>query len=732
MQNKTLANKYEIRHEIARGAFGVVYLAYHTALDRYTAIKALHAHYSEEPNFRKRFIREAKALAKLNHENIVAIYDILEEDGVYNIVMEYVEGDSLDQRIKKKEHLSIEEALDISIQIAQGLEYAHGFGIVHRDIKPQNILITEQDKVKLTDFGIVAAADEANLTQVGQVIGTPRYMSPEQAFGQEVDARSDIYSLGIVMHQMLSGKTPFDSFSSTQVLHELFSKEKEIDIDLPANTPQPLVDLIHIMLEKDKEKRIGSCALVINALTQLKTLYDGDKTAVQFSFDAIHKERPGSMAETVADTVIKGTETIADPAPATEQPVPTPPVIEQPVVHRSVKPTTAAPPPATSKPKGKSPIGLIAVATSLIAAAGIGFFVMNSDKTSVEPLEIADETPPAPTLPAVDTRLSLFRDFQSQLEAINQQINSLSGSITTLGPIDSTIKKYTKAKNTQQTNRQLKDEAQTAFINKDFDNALTQIRNALETGKSIKNKFSEIETELHDLYLARTNTAIDKLKQTKQKLSDAKKKAIRAKAETLAKNQWSKAVNSMGAAEDAEQNVMDARDARNYKIAISDITTANSEYLRAIKAFNSARAWAQKTQRKQQQIAKKEEKNNERIKQQTKTAQTKPSQKDYDTISQRLITFEKAYEARDIKTLKKLVSFTPQQEKFLQGLFGKFRTIEISITSLELTSDSAMVRITIDHLINDKMEATIPGDSWKTSQFIIRKKNSDWGKLSWM
>jgi len=200
--------QFRIVERIGAGGMATVFKAYQPNLDRYVAIKVLPAYHARDPIFVKRFVQEARAVAKLVHPNILQIHDFGEQDNITYIVMEYVEGGTLKDRLKRP--IAVPEAVDYMIQAAEGLNCAHNNGIVHRDVKPANMLLRKDGYLLLSDFGIAKILEgTTNLTRVGTGIGTPQYMSPEQGTGQAVDRRSDIYSLGIVLFHCLAGRVPF-------------------------------------------------------------------------------------------------------------------------------------------------------------------------------------------------------------------------------------------------------------------------------------------------------------------------------------------------------------------------------------------------------------------------------------------------------------------------------------------------------------------------------------------
>jgi len=268
---------FEIVEMIGRGGMGVVYLARDTKLKRSVAIKSMPVELQADSTARTRFRREAELLASLNHPNIAAIYEIIEQDeGAGYLILEYVPGETLTQCIAR-EPLKLEEALSIGRQVAEAVSAAHEKGIVHRDLKPGNIKITPEGNVKVLDFGLAKVSvdegrsAETTVTQPGRVIGTPAYMSPEQACGKPTDKRSDIWSFGCVLYEMLTGHLPFDGETATEILARIIEREPDWEV-LPQEIPANIRVLLRRCLEKDPHRRlrdIGDAAIEIRETLNL-------------------------------------------------------------------------------------------------------------------------------------------------------------------------------------------------------------------------------------------------------------------------------------------------------------------------------------------------------------------------------------------------------------------------------------------------------------------------------
>jgi serine/threonine protein kinase len=287
--------RYEVVGELGRGAMGIVYKARDPQIDRIVALKTISLRGQEpeaEEEFRKRFLNEAKAAGRLHHPGIVSIFDVGEDPETRDpyIVLEHVAGEALNRTLARDRKLPLDQALQLALEIAEALDYAHGQGVTHRDIKPGNVLITKDGKAKISDFGI-AKLNLAHITIPGKVLGTPAYMAPEQLSGEGVDGRSDLFSLGVILYAMATGYSPFQGDSATTVCFKVANREPVPASAMDLTLPRDLDEVINKAMAKDPAKRYQRGAELADALRQLKEYRHPSTTATLQAIQATGTSR---------------------------------------------------------------------------------------------------------------------------------------------------------------------------------------------------------------------------------------------------------------------------------------------------------------------------------------------------------------------------------------------------------------------------------------------------------
>jgi len=270
VKGQKINDRYEILKNIGEGGMANVYLAQDTILDRLVAIKVLRGDLSNDEKFVRRFQREALSASSLSHHNIVEMYDVGEDDGNYYIVMEFVEGRTLKQLLKRRGKLTVEEVVDIMLQVTDAMSLAHDSLIIHRDLKPQNIMIKEDGGIKITDFGIAMALNSAQLTQTNSVMGSVHYLPPEQASGKGATLKSDVYSMGIMMYELLTGKIPFKGENAVEIALKHLKEELPSVLSSDTTVPQSIDNIIKKAAAKNPKNRYSNA----------KEMYDDLKTCL--------------------------------------------------------------------------------------------------------------------------------------------------------------------------------------------------------------------------------------------------------------------------------------------------------------------------------------------------------------------------------------------------------------------------------------------------------------------
>ena len=275
VKGQKINDRYQVIRSIGEGGMANVYLAYDTILDRNVAVKVLRGDLATDEKFVRRFQREAMSASALSHPNIVEMYDVGEDDGNYFIVMEYIDGKTLKNLIKKRGALTVAEVVDIMLQLTSAISCAHDSYIIHRDIKPQNVMILDDGRVKITDFGIAIASNASELTQTNSVMGSVHYLPPEQANGAGATAKSDIYSLGILMFELLTGKLPFKGENAVEIALKQMKEQIPSVCAMNPEIPQSIENVILKACAKNPKNRYANVKDMYN---DIKTALDEDRT----------------------------------------------------------------------------------------------------------------------------------------------------------------------------------------------------------------------------------------------------------------------------------------------------------------------------------------------------------------------------------------------------------------------------------------------------------------------
>lgn len=376
--------RYEIVAELGRGAMGVVYKARDPQIDRLVAVKTVSMwgqDREEETEFRMRFMNEAQAAGRLHHAGIVSIFDVGENPDNQDpyIVLEYVSGESLNRILAREKKLALPKALQLAEEIAVALDYAHGQGVVHRDIKPGNILVTEEGHAKIADFGI-AKLSLAHFTLPGRVMGTPAYMAPEQLSGEGVDGRSDLFSLGVILYAMVTGHSPFQGNSATTVCFKVANREPVAATAFDLTLPPELDEVISRAMAKDPEERYQTGAAFAEDLRQLQQVFDTSSTTSSMQAVLATGARSASPATRTGTRTRKTVQRAVEKNPTAEMDW-----VER-LIRKALRKT----------PTRNLVLGAAAVALLLIAAIQTRLLVI-APKLGMNTLSVSSNVPPAPS-----------------------------------------------------------------------------------------------------------------------------------------------------------------------------------------------------------------------------------------------------------------------------------------------------------------------------------------------
>jgi tRNA A-37 threonylcarbamoyl transferase component Bud32 len=399
----TQVGKYQIVEKIGVGGFGTVYKGRDPFIKRLVAIKTCQ---SDEEEIKKRFFREAEFAGNLHHPNVTTIYDFgVTEDGTPYIVQEFLTGEDLDKLIKKHVPLSLHRKVRILVDVCEGLGYAHAAGIIHRDIKPSNIRILDDGTVKIMDFGIAKSlVSPSTLTQTGITLGTASYLAPEQIRGETLDARTDIFSLGVVAYEILTGQKPFTGDHISTVLYKIMNETPPRAGEFDPAVPAALDQIVHHALEKDRGHRYASCGeLKKDLAATLKQIPDEVPTLPTSQRPVLDVEK--TLATPSSGFSRAGAAAAAGVTPATgiSGAAPARAAVPESVGDVHLRAGSDVPPARPAAPERNRALGIFAAAAALLVAVGVvGWFALRGGKDSASPVRPVPPTPAAavPAAPA--------------------------------------------------------------------------------------------------------------------------------------------------------------------------------------------------------------------------------------------------------------------------------------------------------------------------------------------
>lgn len=692
MSGSIFSGKYAVQEEIARGGMGVVYKAIHTALGRQVAIKVLHPQFSSDPAFLKRFEREARAMARLDHENVVRVFDVAQDGDSHYIVMEYFPGHDLKHLILDRENIPWQEMLKISIQVASALSYAHSQGIIHRDIKPGNIMVGKSGRAKIADFGIAAATDEVSVTATGQIIGTPEYMSPEQAMGEGVDARTDLYSLGMVMYELLNGVTTFQGISRMAIIGKLIYDKEEYNLSFPSDTPSFLQEVIRTLLMKAPASRFQDAAALVSRLNpstsntgpaSIKT--PSEETGPIPAPVASQDEGPTVMLEGgVSDETLARPESLEAKTELLQEAPALQPVSEEP------QPAFSGTTPPPGGPSKRTFIPVM-IGGAVILFAIIGALFMRSKPTSKPPLETQKITTTAPEIieetPTRLTSLKDIRDVQLSIRDMQDKLKVLQKDAEDAGAPKRATEAFQLAMAEAMRGTGIVQEGAQWVNEREYNNARTTLESALVVLGKAEKGFVE----------AREAAIKNKPEQEKKPVPSPPKKKV-------------------------------VKSAKKGASVLPIVTPSPRKKPLAVKPKQPVAVKIPETKKTRPAPKKKNPKVTKNI---TPPPRNAPGPLDIQAVGVILEQFKRAYESQDLTTLGKMSKMSKGRVKFLEQLFIGYKSVEVSISDLSINSQSASAKITIQTLTDQRGNLVLPGKKWKTAKLNIPRDGNLWGKIVW-
>ena len=688
MQKTLCSGKYEVHESIGLGAMAEVFKAINVPLNKPVAIKVLHPQYGRDPSFLKRFQREARAMGRLTHENIVQVFDVLEGEEEHCIIMELIEGKNLKQLLLDEGPLSITNALQIAKQIGEALVCAHQKGVLHRDIKPANILIDGRGKVKVTDFGIAAAADEGTLTQTGQALGTPYYMSPEQVNGAQVDERSDLYSLGMVIYEMLEMRHPFTGLTTTAIFRKLITDTKDIDLVFSPKIPQSVQEIVLSLVKRDVGERIANAETIVNILTE-------QLTQLPLSTKVPPPSTPPPLKKIEATKVINDNATLFDPR---------------------LSPQTTVSRTAAKNKRQRGLLFAIGGVASIALLMGMLYLLSSTTETIDTP------PPPPPQVASIETL--------NEVKALQKSIRQLQADIDRAIIASDAVDAKTKSPQTYNAGVRLFEDGSDLFQKggeRIREENLDEAKRILQEANSrFKESYATIRRAVNAAEAARIATLsvppppvpkpIPPKKTDHAIASLPAKKPIPQPLPDESKNTPPQVTEKRNIDAHPIQPVPPAsRPENNIKVDVTPIVTEKPSLEASL--------------RPQKPVPLPLINDNSVPRNPPPIVQRKP---DIELVQELLGQLKTAFENKDWGTLNRISQLPDRRRKTLQQIFGNYARIRVGIQNFHFNAgqQSGSANLSIQSLTTLRGDLAIPGENWKNSPIQVKKDQGEW-RIYW-
>jgi len=722
MTKPLIQGRYKILTLLGRGGMGSVYHVMHEGLRRDDALKKLHEQYTEDPEFVERFMREARAMARLDHPNIIRIYDVFADGNDNYIAMEYFAGGSLVKHLEERKCIDQESVIFIIKQVASALAYAHKQGVVHRDIKPGNVLVTSDNNVKITDFGIAAVADEHTLTSTGQMVGSPRYMSPEQARGNVTDQRSDLFSLGIVFYEMITGATVFEGESSIAIIGKLAYSEEELPLEFPDHVPESLETIIRKLLWRNAGNRFQNADALLQGLDAL----DNPQRVVPI----ILQEPPAtSQSSTV---VQQKSATLPGQTTNAKQPKSNRIVVASLTVGllglvlmfvyiliptTNNKRTPTLPPNALNKesenknkiPQSVENITTIAATTQIKYDQATAPNQLNQDKNIASTQQ---PNQPQKSVSTADAKLAaqISADLK-KLDNIIETIEKSKRAAQAAAAKTYAAQDYKKAQQQWQSLNKTRGQATEEKNNNNLAQAQHYIKESLALSKQAKLAFNLAKQNADkNKLLATIKKEKNRLEALKKRTKTAKDNAIAAGAVTIAKELFQLAI-----AEEIQ--------AEQYGISVEQQLTLGRADL-AQQALNQADSKYQSAKRNYEAAL-------NAVKTAKKPASIPTSEYEFEMLQRMFHELSIAYQQKDMPKLQSLSKMSDKRFGLVKKIFDNYNGIDVSIENIRLRNGVATATLVLGELVSNDGRITIPADNWKTTALEVKRQADGWSKMQW-